>query len=229
MAEELSNELILFGLANIVDQNRKDFRNLLFSSNDINDLLYYQKAFQEFYNNLPSKNEADGFITERAVLFYDTRLKTIEEREKQKVRVYGGGHKQIILDCKAKKKWMLKMLNERIETILNTPSNLTDFGEWNDSDNYSFFILKHKSILGCLSIYFNNLDKREYPRYEDIYEKLVKVLYQPTGKPYSISTFKKTKERNTNNPDKKLQCDRDDFSKENCLRFLNYILQINTT
>lgn len=229
MAEQLSNELILFGFANIINQNRKDFRNLLSEAKDIKDLLNYQKAFQEFYSDLPTKKEAKGFLTETSITFYDTRLKNEEERKKQRVKDHEGGDKQFIKECRSKKKWMLEMLNECIETILNTPSNLSNFGQWNDPEDYSYFILKHKSILGCLSIYFNNLDKRDYPRYEDIYVKLVKVLYQPTGKPYSLSTFKKTKERNEDYPDKKTQCDRDNYSKENCLRFLNYILQIKIT
>lgn len=229
MAETLSNDLILFAFINIRNQDRQGFRKLLLHIDNVNDLIKYQKEFLEFYNDLPTKKEARGFSTETNITYYDTRYQTEEERIKQRVFPHDGGDKQIIRDCLSKKNWMLEMLKEHIEKILNSPSNLSDFGQWNDPEDYSYFILKHKSILGCLSIYFNNLDKRDYPRYEDIYEKLVKVLYQPTGKPYSISTFKKTKERNTNNLDKKMKCDRDNYSKENCLRFLNYILQIKIT
>ena len=205
MAELLSNELILFGFVNIIDQNRKDFRKLLSKTKVIKDLLEFQNEFQEFYNDLPSKKEAKGFSTEIGITYYDTRCKTEEERKKQRVKYHEGGDKQFIKDCKAKKKWMLEILKLHIEAILITPLDLSDFGDWNDAEHYSYFILKNRSILGCLSIYFNDLDKKDYPRYEDIYDKLVNILYQHTGKPYSYGTFKKTKERNTRNPEKKLQ------------------------
>lgn len=156
MAETLSNDLILFAYVNIRNQDRQGFRKLLSDIDNVNDLIKYQKEFLDFYNNLPTRKEAKGFLTETNITYYDTRYQTEEERTKQRVFPHDGGDKQIIKDCLSKKSWMLEMLKECIEKILKSPSNLADFGQWNDPDNYSYFILKNKSILGCLSVCLQN-------------------------------------------------------------------------
>lgn len=228
MAEKLDNELVSFGFNNIIDVNRASFRKKLADQNILKELQDYNHKFLDFYNDFPEFGEEGGFSDDLGMVYYDIKNEDESERIKPIVKNFDGGDKQFILDCLAKKEWMLKFIEERIESMLGMPSNLSDFGEWNNLDNPQFFILKNNGILSCLLSYFDKINRKNFPINNQVYSKLFRILFKSDGKPYSQGTFKKTKERysddNENNKDQVIICNQKNLNEKRCVHFLNYIL-----
>jgi len=216
----LSDEQKIFAFEYILNFKELKFEEIL-NSLELDYLLSFRKDIIDFLKTFPDETQAKMYENEGRISYTDR-----EGRNRNPI--YIGGESAFIVDINRKAEEYLIYLDKVILSLKEKkrPKDFPLFGSWNDIDNPEFFISK-KGVLGCVAEYIDAIKLSDYPDNEDKYRHLLKVFYKPNGKPYSRTSFKGAKDRNSK--DRKNKCRGKNFTQENCVEFLHYLLHFNAT
>lgn len=216
----LTNEQINFAFDFIHKFKERKFVDF-FESIELEFVLDLKNRINDFLKTFPDETQAKMYDNEGKISYTDR-----EGRNRNPI--YVGGESAFIVDINRKAEEYLIYLDKVILRLKEKkrPKEFPLFGRWNDIDNPEYFI-SQKGVLGCVAEYIDAIKLSDYPDNEDKYRHLHKVFYRHNGKPYSRTSFKGAKDRNTKA--RKNKCRGKNFTQENCVEFLNYLLQFKTT
>lgn len=216
----LSDEQKNFAFDFILNFKELKFEEIL-NSLELEYLINFRKDIIDFLKKFPDETQAKMYDNEGRISYTD-------KEGIYRNPTYTGGESAFIVDINRKADEYLAYLDKVIQRLKEKkrPKEFPLFGRWNDIDNPEFFISK-KGVLGCVAEYIDSIILSDYPDNEDKYRHLHKVFYKHNGEPYSRTSFKGAKDRNTKA--RKNKCRGRNFTQENCVEFLHYLLHFNTT